>query len=307
MVVVRRVLALVACVGVLAAGCGGDDDSPADDGRSPRTSTTVDGTTSTAPPATSSSTTPEAGPPPTARAAGDGLRDLGGTVQLANFYVDAAGSGAAVDAYWGTDARPDRKAATLAFGDVGGPVAARGTGEAGADGSAPLLVVSFFLRGRTTSADRIATASAEYQPGFRHLIELSWGRTFPGDAGPLRPAATQVIRLAEVGTPRAGTAAVMVNNLGVLAIGDGTPLQLAPSQACGVWPSIAEAFETGNGGEDVYEVAPGPVEVQAFDPACAAASSQLDLDVRAGDRIIVFVYGPDADSRRLLPFRVPSS
>ena len=292
----------VASVALVLSGCGGDDPPGRTADRDRPTSTTAPaGSTSTTGADPATTTTAGPGGPVAPGGADDGLRALDGSVRLANFYVGRDHRGLGVDAYWGNDARADRKITTVGFGKVSGVQDARGTGVSGADGAPPELVVSFFLQGRTTEADRVATVSTDYGPGFRFIVELSWGRTFGASTGGVQPAATQVIREHDVGTPRAGTAAVIVNNLGVLAIGDGTPLQLGPAAACGSWPSISEEYDNGNAGESSFEVAPGEVQVTAFDRSCAAASSPTRLRVRAGDRVVVFVYGADAASRRLLP------
>lgn len=296
----RRVQTLLAVSLAMAlVACGGGDpnglDQAADDAASTVT-TIASRSTEPGPPTTTSPP-----PDPSAATVDDGLKALPGEVRFANFYVDTEGDGTAVDVYWGTEARPDRKAATIPYGHVGARLNARGSGVPGADGSPPELVVSFYASGRHAGTDRITTASTGYGDGFQYLIELSWGRTYgegPDDA--LRPAAIQVIREHEIGSPRDGTAVLMVNNLGSMAIGDGSPLVIGPTADCRGWVPIPGGFESGNAGESTFEVTPGAVSITAFDSNCHAASAPLHVDVRTGDRLIVFIFGTGVDNRRLL-------
>lgn len=294
-----RVLLIVGSLvlGSVACGDGGSNEKSTSLGQRAAAATKSEaGTTSTSPTASATQSTAAAD-----ATSPDGLVSLGGVVRLANFYVDANGKGAKVDAYWGSDARADRFIGTLAYGKVGSTTPARGTGRPGADGSEPEVVVSFFVAGRDSQSQRIATVSSSYGSEFRFLIELSWGRSYGAQPdGALRPAATQVIRENDVGRPRPGTAAVIVNNLGAMAIGDGTPLTLGPVAKCRDWVAISDTFESGNAGEVSFEVAPGQLHISGFDPDCKPATTPLRFSLSAGDRVIVFVYGATAAQRRLL-------
>ncbi len=273
---------------------GGSDDRAT--GRGADDSTAPDGGSTAAPSGNS------AGP---ATPGDDGLSALDGTVRIANFYVDGSGAGAKVDAYWGLDARPERRIATVGYGRISESVPARGTTQIGEDGSPPQLTISFFPTGRRASTERITVAHVDYDGPFQAIVELSWGRSYttPTPDG-LRPAATQVIRIDQVGTLAGADAVVIVNNLGTMAIGDGTPLQVGPVTGCNSWTRISDDFENGNGGESTFVAPAGSVNVSAFTAACKPASTPQRIEFAAGDRAIVFVYGTAAANRRLLVFKL---
>ena len=51
---------------------------------------------------------------------------------------------------------------------------------------------------------------------------------------------------------------------------------------------------------------PGPTELTASDANsdCSWKTPPVSLDLAAGDRYVLFAYGPDKESRKLLPVKL---
>jgi hypothetical protein len=229
-------------------------------------------------------------------------------VRFANFYTDANGKGAPLDVYWGLSPQYGKKIATLEYGKVTDYM----TGEKNpADPDQQSLPVSWTLEGKTDSKSVLMNQQQDLGAGDQV--------TFVTATGDMQTASnpsvsSQVINEKsskgnQIDAPKAGKAAVYLNQLGVEHLGTGTGGSVSLGTAAD--PCMLPYVENGLGnGGGVYAFAPGTVKVQAYDEnACngkPAVTAPLSLNLSSGDQVIVFIYGPTKDARLLTSAKVAS-
>jgi hypothetical protein len=229
-------------------------------------------------------------------------------VRFANFYTDANGKGAPLDVYWGLSPQYGKKIMTLEYGKVTDYM----TGEKNpADPDQQSLPVSWTLEGK--NGPQSVLMSQQEQLGAGDQVTFVTATSDMQTASSPNVSSQVITEKSSKGNqidpPKAGKAAVYLNSLGVEHLGSGGGAYVTLGTTADPCMQTYVENGTGNGGA-VYAFAPGTVKVQAYDAnACngkPAVTDPLELNLSAGDQVIVFAYGATKDARLLTSAKVAS-
>jgi hypothetical protein len=270
---------------VILAACGGDNETATTD--TTRAPATTDGTIGDLP-----------APTP-----GEFEEYPEGKIRFANYWR-ADGAGSPVDIYWGGSAQIGEKMATVEYGTVTDWETMKiEANPLGGNGS-PELRVTIQRPGQTDFNGVLNTLSETLEGGERLTVIL--GGTNGSDG-----LQSTTVYEHQVGTPSEGQGLLLLNSTGLGGVEGGDFVSLDPAGTCRQEWEIDNTIDNGNAGT-AYTVPAGSLQVIAHDAnvspeECAAATiGPIPVEVAAGDRYLVVVWGTTKADRRIEAFKIES-
>ena len=218
------------------------------------------------------------------------------------FVTDAAG--ADVDVYWGDDAVTGKLATTLKFGEVSDRMAVE-VDENPAfprkDGKQEMSVV-FYLSGKKDRESRLMSKRAPVESGSNLTLALGW--TDPLPASPNRASLSLGDDHRASAAPE-GKAWFALNSIGIGGIPGGDFMTLSTATGCSDLKTSTSIGNTANSA-GAYIAEPGATTITGTDAntECPTRTEPVTLDLNPGDRYVIFAYGVDKPSRKLLAVKV---
>ena len=218
--------------------------------------------------------------------------------------LEKDGAGVDIDVYWGINAETGKKAATVAYGEVTDWMTFEVASDPYAtpsDGSED-VVVTFYPKGET---EQPIIQQSETIDGDM-LLTYTMGTGDGVGLGPDQyPGSLGVGFDHEAGEPPAGKAWVALNTSGVGGIDGGDFMVLSTADGCDDLTGTDIEGGTANSGQ-AFVVDPGQQSFTASDAntECAQRTEPLDLDLKDGDRYVIYAYGTSKDDRKLMAVEV---
>lgn len=218
--------------------------------------------------------------------------------------LEKDGTGVDIDVYWGINAETGKKAATVAYGEVTDWMTfevASDPYSTPSDGSQD-VVVTFYPKGET---EQPIIQQSETIDGDM-LLTYTMGTGDGVGLGPDQyPGSLGVGFDHEAGEPPAGKAWVALNTSGVGGIDGGDFMVLSTADGCDDLTGTDIEGGTANSGQ-AFLVDPGQQSFTASDAntECAQRTEPLDLDLKDGDRYVIYAYGTSKDDRKLMAVEV---
>lgn len=218
--------------------------------------------------------------------------------------LEKDGTGVDMDVYWGINAETGKKAATVGYGEVTDWMTFEVESSPAltpSDGSSD-VVVTFYAKGET---EQPIIQQSETIDGDM-LLTYTMGTGDGVGLGPDQyPGSLGVGFDHEAGEPPAGKAWVALNTGGVGGIDGGDFMVLSSAGGCDDLEGTDIEGGTANSGQ-AFLVDPGQQSFTASDAntECAERTEPVDLDLKDGDRYVIYAYGTSKDDRKLMAVEV---
>lgn len=226
-----------------------------------------------------------------------------GKIRFANYWR-ADGTGSPVDVYWGGSAQTGEKLATVEYGTMTDWYTMKiESNPLGGSGS-PELRVTIQRPGQTDFNGVLNTLDETLEGGERLTVVL--GGTNGSDG-----LMSTTVYEHQIGSAPEGQGLLLLNNTGLGGVEGGDFVSLDPAGTCRQEWEIDNTIENGNAGT-AYTVPAGSLQVIAHDAnvspeECAAATiGPIPVEVVAGDRYLVVVWGTTKADRRIEAFKIES-
>ncbi len=290
----RRLAATTLVLALVATGCGGGggSDSSSGDGSGGSTTTTSAGTSG------STASLPPYTPDKRTFTTIDGSR-----ARFVNLFV-LKGEGTDLDVYWGNDADTGKKITTVPYGEASDwqdLQVPKDPYTKPADGSTEIQV-AFYLKGKTDRESMVMNKQETLKGDMSLTYTMGWSKPFDETT---MPGSLGVGYEHEAGKPPAGKAWVALNSGGIGGIEGGDFMVLSDQSGCQTLMGTDIEGGTANSGQ-AFLLDPGPHSFTASDANtdCSVKTPALDLDLKDGDRYVIYAYGTTKDDRKLLALAI---
>jgi hypothetical protein len=227
----------------------------------------------------------------------------GGKARFINLLAND-GEGIDMDVYWGVDATTGKKAATVKYGEVSDWMPIQVDQDplfVPADGE-PEINVAFYPAGETEREMQFMQDSENLDGDVRYTYAMGTG---DGEGLAGIPASLSLAYEHEAGEPPAGKAWVALNSVGIGGIEGGDFMVLSTADGCNDLEGTDIEGGTANSGQ-AFVVDTGESSFTASDAntECAKRTEAVDLDLKEGDRYVLYAYGTSLEDRQLLPVKI---
>jgi hypothetical protein len=219
-------------------------------------------------------------------------------VRFANVYSDDDG-GHAVDVYWGGSPEDGVLALTLEYGEVSDYIPAQIQTDTMIEQTSPTM--TFTVAGKTDE-DSVLMAGIQGTPTgtTQQTFVLGSDRDAGGTVNALFGSIVEEGEDYPLSSPPSGKGYLYLVTTGIDALDDldGGFVELGSHDTC-----LTTEMADGNAG-GAMAVDPGTVNVEAYDVnhQCTPewqATDPIDVSIGDGDRVLLFIYGPNPDDRQL--------